>query len=112
MTPTRTIVAGERRSADKVWDKSVWELEVFPENRRGEWESLEAGLAALLEVFRCREGELHEYRKKYDVCIWCGHFSSSFDGGPALSAEILKAIGDFGIPLYLDTYLSDGSRAR
>ncbi len=28
----------------------------------------------------------------------------TFSGGPHLSAKILKGLGDFGIPLWLDTY--------
>ena len=39
-----------------------------------------------------------------NVSIWCGHFSSSFDGGPRLSEKILKALGDLGLPLWIDTY--------
>jgi len=103
LAPTQTRTVGERRSADKVWDKALWELEVFPKGR-SDWDSLEAGLAALLKIFVPHTRALHEYRKNHDVFIWCGHFSSSFDGGLHLSAEILKALGDFGAPLVLDSY--------
>jgi uncharacterized protein DUF4279 len=102
LAPTQTRQVGERKSADVVWDKALWELEVFPTGR-SDWDSLEAGLAALLNIFVPKTKTLHEYNKKHDVFIWCGHFSSSFDGGPHLSAEILRALGDFGVPLWLDT---------
>jgi hypothetical protein len=103
LAPTQTRAVGERRSAHTVWDEALWELEAFPEGR-SDWDSLEAGLAALLKISVPHANVLQEYRKKYDVFIWCGHFSSSFDGGPHLSAEILKALGDFGVPLWLDTH--------
>ena len=106
LAPTQTRKVGERKSAGAVWDKALWELEVFPEGR-SDWGSLEAGLAALLKIFVPLTKALQEYSKKHDVFIWCGHFSSSFDGGPHLSAEILKALGAFGVPLWFDAYSSD-----
>jgi hypothetical protein len=106
LAPTQTRTVGEHRSADTVWDKALWELEVFPKDR-SDWDSLEAGLATLLRVFAPHTRALQEYNKKHDVFIWCGHFSSSFDGGPRLSAEILRALGDFGVPLWLDTHSSN-----
>jgi hypothetical protein len=106
LAPTQTRKVGERKGADAVWDKAMWELEVFPKGQ-SDWDSLEAALAALLKIFVPQTKAFHEYSKKHDVFIWCGHFSSSFDGGPHLSAEILKALGDFGVPLRLDTYFSN-----
>jgi hypothetical protein len=105
LAPTQTRTVGERRSADTVWDKALWELEVFPKGR-SEWDSLESGIAALLKILVPHAKALQEYGKEHDVFIWCGHFSSSFSGGPLLSAEILKALGDFGVPLWLDAFSS------
>jgi hypothetical protein len=107
LTPTQTRAVGGHRSADKVWDKALWELEVFPQDD-SHWGSLETGLASLLMILAHHKKQLQEYGRKHEVFIWCGHFSSSFDGGPCLSAEILRALGDFGFPLWLDTYFSDG----
>ena len=106
LAPTQTRNVGERKSSDTVWGKALWELEVFPKGRT-DWDSLEAGLAALLKVFAPQTEALQEYSKKNDVFIWCGHFSSSFDGDPHLSAEILRALGDFGVPLWFDVYSSN-----
>jgi len=106
LAPTQTREVRERKTADTVWDKALWELEVFPKGRIG-WDSLEAGLAALLKICVPQTKTLHEYSKKHDIFIWCGHFSSSFDGGPHLSPKILKALGDFGVPLSIDTYFSN-----
>jgi hypothetical protein len=105
LAPTQTRKVGERKSADEVWDKALWELEVLPKGRM-DWDSLEAGLAALLTIFVPHTEALQEYSKKHDVFIWCGHFSSSFDGGPHLSAGILGALGEFGVPLWLNAYSS------
>jgi hypothetical protein len=105
LAPTQTRKVGERKRADAVWDKALWELEVFPKGRT-DWDSLEAGLAALLKIFAPQTKALQECSKTHDVFIWCGHFSSSFDGGPHLSAEILRALGEFGVPLWFDAYSS------
>src|SRR5260221_1928259 len=101
-SPTQTRAVGEQRDARTVWDKALWEFQVVPEGRSN-WDSLEIGLATLLSVFSSRTKTLQEYGKNHDVYIWCGHFSSSFAGGPHLSAEIPKKLGEFGIPLWLDT---------
>jgi hypothetical protein len=106
LAPTQTRKVGDRKSADEVWDKALWELEVFPKGRT-DWDSLEAGLIALLKIFAPQTKAIQEYGKKHDVFIWCGHFSSSFDGGPRLSAEILRALGEFGVPLWFDAYSSN-----
>jgi len=106
VSPTQTRAVGERRDARTVWEKALWEFEVFPDGR-SDWDSLEIGLAALLEIFSSHTRALQEYSKNHDVYIWCGLFSSGFAGGPHLSAETLKRLGDFGIPLWLDTYSKD-----
>jgi hypothetical protein len=73
LAPTQTRKVGEHKSADAVWDKALWELEVFPEGQ-SDWDSLEDGLAALLKIFIPQTKALREYTKKHDVFIWCGHF--------------------------------------
>jgi hypothetical protein len=105
LTPTQTRARGEHRSGHTVWDESMWEFEVLPEGQ-SDWNSLEAGLEVLLNIFFQHAKTIREYRNTHDVSIWCGHFSSSFDGGPSLSAEMLKSLGDFGVPLWIDTYFS------
>jgi len=106
LSPTQTRAVGGKRGAQKLWEQALWELEVFPDGPE-HWESLEAGLSTLIDTFSARNALLQKYRAKHDVYLWVGHFSSSFDGGPRLSAEMLKALGDFGIPIYIDTYFSD-----
>jgi hypothetical protein len=49
---------------------------------------------------------LREYQQRFDVCLFCGHFTSNFDGGPTFSPSLLEELGDFGVELFLDTYHS------
>jgi len=46
LTPTQTRSTGDRKSANAVWEKGLWEFEVHPQNRT-DWDSLEEGLATL-----------------------------------------------------------------
>jgi hypothetical protein len=52
ISPTQTRVKGGRRSENSVWDKALWEFEVFPERYYSHWDALEAGLAALLKTLQ------------------------------------------------------------
>jgi hypothetical protein len=105
LTPTQTRSTADRKSANAVWEKALWEFEVHPQNRT-DWDSLEEGLATLLKIFDSHADAVRGYGEKPEVFIWCGIFSSSFDGGPHLSAGMLKALGYFGVSLWLDTYSS------
>ena len=90
LNPTQTRTVGERRSATTTWDKALLELEVFPDGR-SDWDSLEKRLEALLGMLATQTGLLHGY---------------AIDGGPRLSAEILKRLGNFGAPLQLETHFA------
>jgi hypothetical protein len=50
-----------------------------------EWESLELGLQYLLGKLLPKMELIRSYISKYDVFWWCGHFQSSFDGGPTMA---------------------------
>jgi hypothetical protein len=82
----------------------MWEYEVRPDGKFV-WSSLEEGLRALLSAFQSSGEILKEYQKTFRVFLWCGHFSSSFCGGPTISSDLLKQLGAFGVELYLDTYV-------
>ena len=84
----------------------MWEYEVRPGDGKTVWDSLEDGVQTVISAFVSREGELRNFQQRYKVFLWCGHFSSSFCGGPTLSPQILKALADFGVELILDTYSS------
>jgi hypothetical protein len=104
LKPTQTRVTGQPRSPNSVWRESMWEYEVRPGDDESSWDSLEKGLHAIISVFGSREKEIRNDQQKYSVLLWCGHFTGSFDGGPTLSPQILKDLGDFGVELILDTY--------
>ena len=108
MKPTQTRVAGQRRdSSNFVWPESMWEYEVRPGEGKDVWDSLEDGLRTLISTIASRDTELRSYQRRCKVFLWCGHFSSSFGGGPTLSPRILAALADFGVELMLETYVSD-----
>jgi len=115
LKPSQTRIAGQSRPGGKsVWDESMWEYEVRPNrNRKRDWSSLEQGLTKIVSAFRSRKRLLRNYQRRFKVCIFCGHFSSSFNGGPAFSPPLLKELGNLGVELFLDTYSSsDASTGR
>jgi hypothetical protein len=105
LTPTIVARKGQPKVAETEakWTANMWGFEVLPPGSDG-WSSLEEGVAALLRVFSSLQERLHAYSLSNEICLWCGHFTSSFDGGPRLSSSLLKSLGDFAFPLVLDTY--------
>ena len=74
---------------------------------QAEWLSLEDGLAFVARTLAPVRSEIVQLSKRFDGLWWCGHFQSSFDGGPTLSPDILADISSFGCSFYLDNYYSD-----
>lgn len=72
-----------------------------------EWELLEQGLYFLIRYLRPIRKKIVYISNSYQGVWWCGHFQTSFDGGPTLSPKILKEISSFNIPLYIDNYFSE-----
>ena len=87
-------------------NKAMWSYERFPPQAEA-WYSLEDALTALISDLQPRLGRIRQLQEKFEVILWCGHFSSSFDGGPKFSPGTLRLLGDFGVALYLDTYFCD-----
>ena len=50
--------------------------------------------------------EVAKYSTVAELVWWCSHSQSSFDGGPKLSAGLMKRLGEFGGDLYIDNYFS------
>lgn len=48
--------------------------------------------------------QIVSYKSSAELTWWCGHFQSSFDGGPTLSPALLSKLGEFGAELYIDNY--------
>ena len=107
LKPTQTRLIGQPRSTKSVWPESTWEYEVRPRKDEVVWDSLEDGLQKVLSAFVSRKRALRKYQRRFKVFLWCGHFSSSFGGGPTLSPLVLKALGDLGVELILATYFSE-----
>ena len=107
LEPTQVRHKGQRRGPNSTWDEAMWEYEAQPTNGERDWRSLEHGLQALLSIFDSRQRFIREYQQKFNVCLFCGHFSSSFDGGPTFSPSLLERLGDFGVELFLNTLQSD-----
>lgn len=106
ITANNTRKRGEPKSSTRVFAESMWGYSVYPENSYEDWDSLEEGLESLLNIFLPLKDKFSEYLTRYQVVIWCGHFTSSFDGGPTFSPETLQKLGELGVELFLDTYCS------
>jgi hypothetical protein len=105
LEPTQVRRMGEPKveGATSKWTANVWGFEVLPPGK-DDWSSLENGIETLLRTFGPVREQLRACSVGNEVYVWCGHFTSSFDGGPTLSPTLLKSLGDFGIQLVLDTY--------
>lgn len=106
MEPTLTRQVGQFRGGNTVWEKALWALDAT-NNGNLEWDSLENGLRALLTIFSPHQEMLMKYRQDHEVYFYCGQFSAGRGGGPRVSAELLKLLGDFGVSVHLQTYFSD-----
>jgi len=71
-----------------------------------EWSSLENGLTFLLNCLNSRKTEIIALARQFDGFWWCGHFQTSFDGGPTLSPGLLTEIGSYELPLIIDNYFT------
>jgi len=69
--------------------RSVWQLDSRPSKDCLEWLSLEEGLIRLIEKLMPVKRALDELQTSSDVSIVCGHFTSSFGGGPTFVTSAL-----------------------
>jgi hypothetical protein len=60
----------------------------------------------VLESLWPHRDKIAKYAATSKLVWWCGHFQSSFDGGPTLSLALLRKLGEFGADLHIDNYLS------
>lgn len=105
LVPTLVRKIGEPKmeGATARWSSNTWGYEILPRSN-DDWPSLEDGLKALLNTLEPIREKLKTCSAGNDIYFWCGHFTSSFDGGPILSPSLLKLLGDFGVQLFLETY--------
>jgi hypothetical protein len=74
---------------------------------RAEWLSLNDGLEFLVPQLIPFREQIRELSARYEGVWWCGHFQSSFDGGPTLSAALLGELAKYSLPLQIDNYFSN-----
>ena len=97
---TATTVSPDRRNVRPFWGFNGQGEEGF----QSEWQSLEHGLDFLLRRITPLKPTVIELSQEFDGIWWCGHFQTSFDGGPTLSPRILSEIASYGFPLFIDNY--------
>jgi Domain of unknown function (DUF4279) len=103
---TRFFAKGQRRSPTSVWEWSIWSFEVLPPDAR-DWASLEDGLTCLLQELMPSKEAVAELAIICEVSVYCGHFYSSFGGGPTLSPKVLGLLAQFGVKLSISNYWSE-----
>ena len=77
------------------------------EDYQYDWFSLEEGLEFVLRRLHPLQATIIELSQRFDAVWWCGHFQSSFYGGPTLSPKLLAELASYGVELNIDTYYHD-----
>ena len=106
LKPCQIRPNGSLRSDGKKWI-GMWAFDGTEGTGRMEWPSLEDGLAHVLGKLWPLKEKIATYRANSELMWWCGHFQSSFDGGPKLSPSLLSSLGEFGVALYIDNYFRE-----
>jgi hypothetical protein len=102
LQPCRTRLIGSQLGS-QTYAESMW---AFDGGGPYDWDSLEEGLAFVLDKLGNSQKGFAKYTLDYEVIWWCGHFQSSFDGGPVLSTGLLERLAAFGAKLFIDNYFS------
>lgn len=99
---------GDKRGRERTWDESMWSYDGTDgvSDQQAEWDSLEEGISFLLARLSSKSEIIQRYARIHQMIWWCGHFQSSFDGGPTLSPELLRRMSDFGVGIYIDNYFA------
>ena len=104
LRPCQTRTTGFERFTGR-FDQDMWAYN-GSDDEDVVWESLEEGLNFVIDKLWASRETLARYAEAGARLVWwCGHFSSSFDGGPSLSPTLLKRLGEFGVELFIDNYL-------
>jgi Domain of unknown function (DUF4279) len=109
LKPCQTRRQGELRADGKIFT-GMWAYSGYEESDGPYWETLEEGLAFVLDELWRRRQLIASYKSKAKLIWWCGHFQTSFDGGPTLSASLLSRLGEFGADLFIDNFFSEQPR--
>jgi hypothetical protein len=106
LKPCQTRRQGELRADGKI-RTGMWAYSGYEESDGPHWETLEEGIAFVLDKLWGHRQLIVSYKSKAKLIWWCGHFQTSFDGGPTLSASLLSRLGEFGADLFIDNFFSD-----
>jgi hypothetical protein len=103
LQPCQTWAEGVERIRGKI-DPNMWAYN-GTEDREVLWDSLEEGFDFVLNKLWPHRDAIAKYTEMGARLIWwCGHFYSSFGGGPSLSPMLLKKLGEFGAEVFIDNY--------
>ena len=105
LRPCQTRARGDRWGS-RTYDESMWAFNGEGAAPTRDWDSLEDGLTFVLDKLGDSHAVFARLASQFTVIWWCGHFQSSFDGGPTLSPQLLTRLGTFGANLYIDNYFS------
>jgi hypothetical protein len=72
------------------------------------WESLAEGITFVLDKLWPYREAIAKYKSSGEFVWWCGNFQSSLNGGPRLSPDLLKRLGEFDADLFIENYFSNG----
>jgi len=106
LQPCQVRRQGELRSDGKVFI-GMWAYNGYGNWDGPDWDSLEEGLTFLLDKLWPVREIVAGYRSDAKLVWWCGHFQTTYDGGPKLSPSLLARLGMFGADLFIDNYFSD-----
>lgn len=103
--PFRTTSENRRQLGSAPPQRGVaWIYDGDARIRGKSWNDLETGICALLDDIEPLSVKVRAYGSTHQVTIRCGHFQSSFDGGPRLSPALMGRIATLGAFLEFDNY--------
>ena len=105
LMPAYVHRVGERIGR-KTRETNTWVYNGYDDREQVEWPDLEEGLQFVLDRLWSRRHALEPFSAVAECYWWCGHFQSSFDGGPRLSPGLLSRLGQIGAALCIDNYFS------
>jgi hypothetical protein len=102
--PTMFQMIGDRKGAAARFSKSLWAYagNLDDSGQIREWACVGDGVKHIMANIS-RKG-LGEVVKENNAIWWCGHFQSSFDGGPEFSVAFLRTLAEIGVPIFIDNY--------
>jgi hypothetical protein len=107
LQPSQVRNAGDRRDTNSRWQEALWAFDGYPTSSGVRtWDSLEDGLRFVLLKLSPLKEKINSYSPRFRVIFWCGHFYSSFNGGPTLSPDVLRLLGEFGVEVFIDNHFS------